>query len=201
MRRVEPTMINDPSISPHVCFWVLRKEAYATKWESAQVRGESEWYPATPDHKRSHDRQWWYVSLMMNLDTTSCKREVGEGVRRMLSGRSPVASAGICCPYCHTPPPPSIAAHCPPSLPAGHWRGRLAHCRAQPANGRHAIPEGLVRVWPRGISSLHTPSRGLTLVHDTYRDTQCRNSAGRLSHWGGGCSICSLWKVLAPFSH
>lgn len=71
--------------------------------------------------KKPHDRQWWYVSMRMNLDTTSCSQ--GGCRNRMLSGRSPVASAGICCPHHHSPPtlyappPPLSAPSLSPSQP------------------------------------------------------------------------------------
>lgn len=173
-------------------------EPDVTNWESAQVRGESECYPTTPYPKRSRDRQWWYVPLRMNLDTTSCRREVGEGGGGCFQGgplwfqQASVVPAVI-------PHPHPLCPHCPPPSRSLAWQtGSLpgSASKWQACGG----PEGLVRVWPRGSSSLHTPSRGLTLDHDTCRDTQGRGSAGRLGHWGGGCSICSLWKVLA-FSH
>lgn len=92
-----------------------------TEWGPAQVRGESE----------SHDRQRWYVWVRVNPDTTSCKTEVAGG-GGMLSGRSPVAPAGICCPPVVTtnpPPPPILQPLQPPTFPAGHWCSRLAHCQ------------------------------------------------------------------------
>lgn len=72
-----------------------------------------------------------------DMSTTSCRRAVGEGGGGWFQGgplwlqQASVVPAVI--PHPHPPCP-----HCPLPLPAGHWRGRLAHCRAQPANGRHA---------------------------------------------------------------
>lgn len=49
-------------------------------------------------------------------------------------------------------PTPTLYAPIVP-LPAGHWRGRLAHCRAQPANGRHAVA---LRDWSgSGLGGAH----------------------------------------------
>lgn len=137
----------------------------------------------------------------MNPDTTSCKTEVAGG---MLSGRSPVASAGICCP---PPPPPSSPYNPPPFQPVTGAADWLAASKWQACGG----PEGLVRVRPRGSSSLCAASRGLTLERDTCRDPRGRGSAGRPGHRGGGgegggsggagCSICSPSQVLAIQTH
>lgn len=133
--------------------------------------------------KKPHDRQWWYVSMRMNLDTTSCSQ--GGCRNRMLSGRSPVASAGICCPHHHSPnpictPTPTLRTLFVP-LPAGRWRGRLGHCCTQLANGSHAVA---LRDWSgsflRGAHPSTPHPRGLTRDHNTYNDTH-----RPLSGWAG----------------
>ncbi len=123
----------------------------------------------------------------MNLDTTSCRREVGEGGGRCFQG-GPLwlQQASV-----HVYPTPTCYAPIVP-LPAGHWYGRLACCLAQPANGS---PEGLGKVWPQGSSSLYTPQWGLTLDHDTHRDTHSTEAvqagwvteveAAASAHYGG----------------
>lgn len=79
----------------------------------------------------------------------------------MLSGRSHVASAGIC--YLPLPPPmyhPHSPKTCPPLQNPGDLRQiRLGHCRARPANGSRAAaacPEGPFGVCPQGSSSFST---------------------------------------------
>lgn len=81
--------------------------------------------------------------------------------RWMLSGRSHVASAGIC--YLPLPPPmyhPHSPKTCPPLQNPGDLRQiRLGHCRARPANGSRAAaacPEGPFGVCPQGSSSFST---------------------------------------------
>lgn len=121
----------------------------------------------------------------MNPDTTSCKTEVPGG-GGMLSGRSPVASAGICCPPLSQPtlplPPPSSPYNPPPIQPVTGAADWLDASKWQACGG----PVGLVRVRPRGSSSLCAASRGITLERDTCRDPRGRGSAGRLGHRGGG---------------
>lgn len=113
--------------------------------------------------KKPHDRQWWYVSMRMNLDTTSCSQ--GGCRNRMLSGRSPVASAGICCPHHHSPQsymhphPHSPHPLCPPPSRSLAWQtGSLLYSAGkwQPCGG----PEGLVGVFPQGSSSFHPTPKG-----------------------------------------
>ena len=60
------------------------------------------------------------------------------------------------CPLCPNPPHSQPVTGVADWLTASKWHG----------------PEGLVRVWPRGSSPPCTAPRGLTLDHDTYRDTQ-----------------------------
>lgn len=119
-----------------------------------------------------------------------------EGWRRwMLSGRSHVASAGICYPPppCTTPTPQKTCPH-PHLNPAYLCQIRLARCQVRPADGSRAAacPEGPFGGLTSGeLILLRPPPWELTPPDHS---AQCRGSAGRMGHWGGGCSICSLWR-------
>lgn len=113
----------------------------------------------------------------MNLDTTSCRRAVGEGGGGGCFQGGPLwLQQASVTPAAPTPHPNTLHPHprhplCPPPSRSLAWQtGSLpgSASKWQPCGS----PEGLVRVWPRGSSSLHAPPRGLTLDHDTYRDTR-----------------------------
>lgn len=104
----------------------------------------------------------------MNLDTTSCRRAVGMG--GMLSQRSPVASVGICCPHIYPAPPPStspLSSSQPVTAVPDWFTTWLSQQMAAVQQPWGTDPP----VWPWGSSSLHAAPRGLTLDHDTHRDT------------------------------
>lgn len=134
--------------------------------------------------------------MRMNLGTTSCSR--GGCNNRMLSGRSPVASAGICCPSAYIHPPSSTPTHPPPLQPSAgvaDWFTAVLS-RQMAAVG-----------WPwgtsRGLSSRElilprTPKGANPGSWHIQWSTQCTRRMGRIGHWSADCGICSVWKDSQP---
>lgn len=91
-----------------------------------KVRGESERQPGprplSPHPTRNPKGHRQTVLICMTEDESGHHQLQDRSWGRMLSGRSPVASGGICCPRCHNPPPfqPATGAAAWPS--ASKWR-------------------------------------------------------------------------------
>lgn len=191
MMRVGRPLSHRHCILSHVCCWV---EADVTNRQSAQVRGESEYYPQPPAKKVT-----WQTVVICVTEDESGHHQLRErsrgGWRKMLSGRSPVASAGIC-PYIPHPHPLHPPCPPPPSRSLVWQTGSL------PGSANKWQPWGNSQGLASGeLISPYAPKGSNPGSWHLQRCTQFRGSAGRLGHWGGGSSICSLWTDSAPSSH
>lgn len=116
-------MIHDPTITPHMMACDMSAHGFSYQQGSRARRNQlrvrtSQRWKWVPPHNPLPKKVTWQTVVICTTEDESGHHQLqersGGGWRRMLSGRSPVVSAGICCPRCHTPPPPSM----PPLSPS-----------------------------------------------------------------------------------